>query len=88
MKGAPRWLVWASLLAVALAAPLVAPNYQSQGAFLWVMTILALTWDLLGGQMGYNSFGNIVSPLFDYLNRAVVARRRIGCYIASVLRRL
>ncbi|MCP4330730.1 MAG: branched-chain amino acid ABC transporter permease [Alphaproteobacteria bacterium] len=27
---------------------------------LWMMVVLALTWDLLGGQMGYNSFGNIL----------------------------
>ncbi|MEM6934416.1 MAG: branched-chain amino acid ABC transporter permease, partial [Pseudomonadota bacterium] len=26
---------------------------------LWVMVLLALTWDLQGGQMGYNSLGNI-----------------------------
>ena len=44
---------------LALALPLIAPGYQTQMAFLWVMIVLALTWDLLGGQMGYNSFGNI-----------------------------
>ena len=46
--------------ALLLALPLLAPTYQTQLAFLWVMIVLALTWDLLGGQMGYNSFGNIV----------------------------
>lgn len=54
-----KWLPWAAL-ALALAAPLVAPQYQTQMAFLWVMVVLALTWDLLGGQMGYNSFGNVL----------------------------
>ncbi len=53
-------LAYAGPLALALALPLIAPGYQSQLAFLWVMIVLALTWDLLGGQMGYNSFGNIV----------------------------
>lgn len=53
------WLPYAAL-AVALAAPLLAPGYQTQMAFLWVMVVLALTWDLLGGQMGYNSFGNVL----------------------------
>jgi branched-chain amino acid transport system permease protein len=48
------------LAAAALAAPLIAPDYRTQLAFLWVMIVFALTWDLLGGQMGYNSFGNIV----------------------------
>jgi len=27
---------------------------------LWLMVVFALTWDTLGGQMGYNSFGNIL----------------------------
>ncbi|HEY5789412.1 MAG TPA: branched-chain amino acid ABC transporter permease [Gammaproteobacteria bacterium] len=51
------------LIAVALlglVAPLLLPAYTAQLAMLWVMVIFALTWDLLGGQMGYNSFGNIV----------------------------
>jgi branched-chain amino acid transport system permease protein len=48
------------LAALSLVLPLAAPTYQTQLAFLWVMIVLALTWDLLGGQMGYTSFGNIV----------------------------
>ena len=27
---------------------------------MWMMVTFALTWDILGGRMGYNSFGNIV----------------------------
>jgi branched-chain amino acid transport system permease protein len=54
-----RWAPFA-LLALAAASPLLAPRYQTQLAFLWVMIVLALTWDLLGGQMGYNSFGNVL----------------------------
>ena len=53
-------LGYSALILLALALPLIFPAYQSQLAFLWVMIVLALTWDLLGGQMGYNSFGNIV----------------------------
>lgn len=60
MKVGYRVLGWTALLAAALAAPWLAPAYQSQGAFLWMMIVFALTWDLLGGQMGYNSFGNVV----------------------------
>ena len=33
---------------------------MAQLTFLWIMIVFALTWDMLGGQMGYNSFGNIV----------------------------
>ena len=48
------------LLAVAgVVIPFLAPAYVVQFGTLWMMVTLALTWDLLGGQMGYNSFGNI-----------------------------
>jgi branched-chain amino acid transport system permease protein len=50
----------AAILAFGLLLPLVAPAYRTQMAFLWIMIVFALTWDLLGGQMGYNSFGNIL----------------------------
>ncbi len=48
------------LLAVGIVAPFVVPDIRTQLSFLWVMIIFALTWDILGGQMGYNSFGNIL----------------------------
>jgi len=58
---APReLLIPAVILAFGLLAPVLAPSYRGQMAFLWVMIVFALTWDLLGGQMGYNSFGNIL----------------------------
>ncbi len=43
-----------------VVAPLILVNFQAQLAFLWLMILLALTWDTQGGQMGYNSFGNIL----------------------------
>jgi branched-chain amino acid transport system permease protein len=49
-----------AILAAAIAAPWVAPKVVTQLAFLWLMVLFALTWDILGGQMGYNSFGNVV----------------------------
>jgi branched-chain amino acid transport system permease protein len=57
---AVRLLVYGGFIVLALSAPALAPDYRTQLAFLWVMIIFSLTWDLLGGQMGYNSFGNIV----------------------------
>lgn len=47
------------LLLVGVAAPLLFPDYSNQIAVLWLMIIFALTWDIIGGQMGYNSLGNI-----------------------------
>ncbi|MEK9724096.1 MAG: branched-chain amino acid ABC transporter permease, partial [Rhodospirillaceae bacterium] len=39
--------------------PILFPNYTSQIAILWIMVLFAQTWDTMGGQMGYNSLGNI-----------------------------
>lgn len=47
------------LLVFGLAAPFLFPGLQYQIATLWVMVLFALTWDVMGGQMGYNSLGNI-----------------------------
>jgi branched-chain amino acid transport system permease protein len=50
--------MWLILLA-GIAAPLLLPAYSNEIAVLWMMIVFALTWDILGGQMGYNSLGNI-----------------------------
>jgi branched-chain amino acid transport system permease protein len=57
-----------------LLAPTIAPAYLITLGVLWMMVLFALTWDLCGGQMGYNSFGNIL--FFG-----------IGCYIPAVVQR-
>ena len=54
-----------------LFAPYIAPSILIQLSLLWLMVLFALTWDLGGGQMGYNSFGNIL--FFG-----------IGCYVTVV----
>ncbi len=50
----------AAILVFGLVAPFVFPNYTFQIAMLWIMILFALTWDIMGGQMGYNSLGNIL----------------------------
>ncbi len=76
-------LLYAGLIAVAIAAPVLASDYRTQLAFLWVMIVFALTWDLLGGQMGYNSFGNIVFFGVGMYACAVVQRDSgLGYYAA------
>ena len=52
-------LLYGVLLAITVAAPFLFPAYGAQLATLWLMIIVALTWDMTGGQMGYNSLGNI-----------------------------
>ena len=39
--------------------PILFPEYTLSIAYLWMMVLMASTWDILGGQMGYNSLGNI-----------------------------
>jgi branched-chain amino acid transport system permease protein len=52
-------IFYGALLAIIVAAPFLFPDYGTQLATLWLMIIVALTWDMTGGQMGYNSLGNI-----------------------------
>lgn len=49
-----------AILAAGIAAPLLFPGLVFQFALLWIMILFALTWDTMGGQMGYNSLGNIL----------------------------
>ena len=62
------------LVAVGIAGPFAAPQFQSQLAVLWVLVVLALTWDVVGGQMGYNSFGNVLFFGVGMYASAVVQR--------------
>jgi len=57
---ARKWLLYGLIIAVGLAAPYLFPGYRVQITQLWLFVVFALTWDLVGGQMGYNSFGNVV----------------------------
>lgn len=52
-------IIFRLLLAAGIAAPFLFPNYTNEAAVLWLMIVFASTWDILGGQMGYNSLGNI-----------------------------
>jgi branched-chain amino acid transport system permease protein len=58
--GSSRSLLVAGLIGLGLLAPLVAPGHQSQLTELLLFIVFALAWDLVGGQMGYNSFGNVL----------------------------
>ncbi len=53
-------LGYGAVAVFSLAAPFVFTTIVAQLAFIWLMVIFALTWDAQGGQMGYNSFGNIL----------------------------
>jgi len=56
----PHWIMALIALGIAIAAPFVLPHNMAQLIDLMVFILIALGWDMLGGQMGYNSFGNIL----------------------------
>lgn len=66
-------IITAGLL-LSVAAPYLFPGYVTVLAFVWLMIVLSLSWDIIGGQMGYNSFGNIF--FFG-----------LGMYISAVVQR-
>tara|TARA_R110000868_G_scaffold157512_3_gene384811 strand:+ start:2248 stop:3228 length:981 start_codon:yes stop_codon:yes gene_type:complete len=74
LRSVPEWQVLVVLGIVSLAAPFIMPGLITQLAFLWLMVVFAQTWDVLGGQLGYNSFGNVI--FFG-----------IGCYATAVVQR-
>jgi branched-chain amino acid transport system permease protein len=51
---------YGALLVIGILGPLLFPDYTFQIAVLWIMVLFAQTWDAMGGQMGYNSLGNIL----------------------------
>jgi len=52
-------LLYTGLGLFGVLGPLLFPDYTFQMAMLWIMVLMASTWDVTGGQMGYNSLGNI-----------------------------
>ena len=70
-------LLYAGILLAGIAAPFLFPNFTFQITVLWVMILFALTWDILGGQMGYNSLGNI---FFFGVGMYTCALVQIGLY--------
>ena len=52
-------ITYAGLGLFGIFGPILFPAYTLSIAYLWMMVLMASTWDILGGQMGYNSLGNI-----------------------------
>lgn len=63
------------ILAAGIAAPFLFPGHTVQFAVFWIFVLFALTWDTMGGQMGYNSLGNVV---FFGLGMYICAITQIG----------
>ena len=67
-----KTVLYGLLIAFTIFSPFIFPDYRTQLATMWLMIIVALTWDMTGGQLGYNSLGNI----FFY---------GTGMYVAAVI---
>ena len=65
------------ILVAGVFAPFLFPTYSNEIAVLWLMIVFASTWDILGGQMGYNSLGNI---FFFGAGMYICAIVQIGLY--------
>jgi branched-chain amino acid transport system permease protein len=70
-------ILYGALLVFGLLAPFLFPAFKLQISFMWILVILALTWDVQGGQMGYNTFGNI---LFFGIGMYICASTQIGLF--------
>ena len=65
------------IVAFGLVAPFLFPAFKLQFSIMWILIILSLTWDVQGGQMGYNTFGNI---LFFGLGMYICSSFQIGLF--------
>jgi hypothetical protein len=52
-------IMFGAVVLFGILGPIFFPNFIFQIAVLWLMVLFAQTWDVMGGQMGYNSLGNI-----------------------------
>ena len=70
-------ILYVGLIFIGLAAPYLFSAFKVQLTYLCVMIVLAMTWNLQGGEMGYNTFGNI---LFYGLGMYLTASVQVGMF--------
>ena len=70
-------ILYAAILIFGVAAPFVFPAFKVQLSILCILIILAITWNVQGGEMGYNTFGNI---LFYGLGMYLCASVQVGMF--------
>jgi ABC-type branched-chain amino acid transport system, permease component len=70
-------ILYSSLIILGLVAPYLFSAFKVQLTYLCVLIVLAMTWNLQGGEMGYNTFGNI---LFYGLGMYLTASVQVGMF--------
>lgn len=70
-------ILYIGILIFGIAAPFIFPAFKVQLSILCILIVLAVTWNIQGGEMGYNSFGNI---LFYGLGMYICASVQVGMF--------
>jgi len=70
-------ILYALILIFGIAAPFLFPAFKVQLSILCILIVLAMTWNIQGGEMGYNSFGNII---FYGLGMYLCASIQVGMF--------
>ena len=70
-------ILYAAILIFGVVAPFMLPAFKVQLSILCILIVLAVTWNIQGGEMGYNSFGNI---LFYGLGMYLCASVQVGMF--------
>ena len=70
-------ILYAAILIFGVVAAFVLPALKVQLSILCILIVLALTWNIQGGEMGYNTFGNI---LFYGLGIYLCASVHVGMF--------
>src|SRR5210317_1428164 len=70
-------ILYIGILIFGLAAPFIFPAFKVQLSILCILIVLATTWNIQGGEMGYNTFGNI---LFYGLGMYLCASVQVGMF--------
>jgi len=72
-----KTFLYLAILVLGISAPFIFPAYKLQISIMWILVVLSLTWDVQGGQMGYNTFGNI---MFFGLGMYICSSFHIGIF--------
>lgn len=64
-----------ALIILGIGTPIILSAFRVQMAELWLFMVYASTWNIQGGKMGYNTFGNI---LFFGMGMYICASTQIG----------
>ena len=75
-------IIYLPILIFGLIAPFIFPAFKVQLSILFVLIVLSITWNIQGGEMGYNSFGNI---LFYGLGMYLCASVQVGMFFPLAL---